>query len=133
MDTDTKTLADLSHEAKEKKYVTLDVGSKISGYTKDYLDRLCRLNKIEHRLWVKGGFVVELDSLLRETHTLLLSDEEINFVNKRELVGQIEENAAIPSPPVTAQVETGSIPAAPVEIPAVRIRREPDISLPPNL
>ncbi|MEK7118831.1 MAG: hypothetical protein AAB869_04430, partial [Patescibacteria group bacterium] len=97
MDSDKKTLAELSGEVKEKKYVTLDTGSKISGYTKDYLDRLCRLNKIEHRLSVKGGFVVELGSLLRETHTLLISDDEISFVHKRELVEQPNEGALIPS------------------------------------
>lgn len=110
MDSDKKTLAELSGEVKEKKYVTLDTGSKISGYTKDYLDRLCRLNKIEHRLWVKGGFVVELGSLLRETHTLLISDDEISFVHKRELVEQPGEGVTTPSPAQTlGKVSAGSL------------------------
>ncbi|OGZ05421.1 MAG: hypothetical protein A2942_03635 [Candidatus Lloydbacteria bacterium RIFCSPLOWO2_01_FULL_50_20] len=111
MDTDGKTLAELSHEPKEKRYVTLDVGSKISGYTKDYLDRLCRLNKIEHRSWIKGGFVVELDSLLRETHTLLISDEEINFIDKRELTGPREETVTPSSSAQTVPQQNSRLPA----------------------
>lgn len=113
MDTDRKTLAELSSEAKEKKYVTLEVGSKISGYTKEYLDRLCNLNKIDHRLWSKGGVVVELQSLLNATHTLLISDDEINFVDKRELVERPEENIAPPPPPIGVAVS----PPTPVAVP----------------
>lgn len=86
MDTGAKTLAQLAEENKnEKKYVTLEVGSKISGYTKDYLERLCRLNKVEYRIWSNGNFVIELESLLKETQALLLSYEGINFVDKNEL------------------------------------------------
>jgi hypothetical protein len=75
MDTGAKTLAQLSEEGKETKYVTLETGAKISGYTKDYLERLCLLNKVEYRLWSNGNFVIELDSLLRETQAILLSYE----------------------------------------------------------
>ena len=92
MDTGSKTLAQLSEENKEAKYVTLEVGSKISGYTKDYLERLCHLNKVTYKLWNNGAFVIELESLLRETQAILLSYEGVTFVDRAELtepVGQI--------------------------------------------
>jgi|GEM_PF-3685672 len=85
MDVGNKTLAQLSEEAKEKQYVTLEVGAKVSGYTKEYLEHLCHLNKVEFRMWNKGQFVIELESLLTETHTILLSYEDINFVDKETL------------------------------------------------
>lgn len=85
MNVGNKTLSQLSDEAKEKRYVTLEVGAKVSGYTKDYLEHLCRLNKVEFSLWNKGQFVIELESLLTETHTILLSYEDINFVDKETL------------------------------------------------
>ena len=91
MDVGNKTLAQLSDEGKEKKYVTLEVGAKVSGYTKDYLERLCRLNKVEYRLWNNGLFVIELESLLNETHTILLSYEGLTFVEKSELTDPIPQ------------------------------------------
>ncbi len=91
MDTGSKTLAQLSEENKEKKYVTLDTGSKISGYTKDYLERLCRLNKVEYRLWSNGSLVIELESLLRETQAILLSYEGITFVERSELTDPVPQ------------------------------------------
>ncbi len=91
MDTGSKTLAQLSEESKEKKYVTLETGSKISGYTKDYLERLCRLNMVEYRLWSNGSFVIELESLLRETHAILLSFEGVTFVDRNELTDPIPQ------------------------------------------
>lgn len=86
MDVGNKTLSQLSDEAKEKRYVSLPTAAKISGYTTDYLDRLCRLNKIECRTWNQGEFVIELASLLAETHAILLSYEDIHFVEKSLLV-----------------------------------------------
>ncbi len=91
MDTGVKTLAQLSEEGKETKYVTLETGAKISGYTKDYLERLCLLNKVEYRLWSNGNFVIELDSLLRETQAILLSYEGITFVDKNELTDPVPQ------------------------------------------
>ncbi len=91
MDVGNKTLAELSEEAKEKRYVTLEVGAKVSGYTKEYLEHLCRLNKVEFRLWNGGQFVIELESLLSETHTILLSYEDINFVDKETLDDPISQ------------------------------------------
>lgn len=91
MDTGAKTLAQLSEEGKETKYVTLETGAKISGYTKDYLERLCLLNKVEYRLWSNGNFVIELDSLLRETQAILLSYEGITFVDKNELTDPVPQ------------------------------------------
>lgn len=119
MDTGAKTLAQLSEEGKETKYVTLETGAKISGYTKDYLERLCLLNKVEYRLWSNGNFVIELDSLLRETQAILLSYEGISFVDKNELtdpvpqvVGNILSSAlggasgVSPSAPITSYEDT---------------------------
>jgi hypothetical protein len=91
MDVGNKTLAQLSQDGKEKQYVTIEVGSKISGYTKDYLERLCRLNKVEYRIWNNGQFVIELESLLNETHTILLSYEGVTFVEKKELTDPIPQ------------------------------------------
>ncbi len=105
MDTGAKTLAQLSEEGKEKKYVTLDVGAKLSGYTKDYLDRLCRLGKVEYRIWNNGAFAIELESLLRETQAILLSYEGITFVDKSELTDPPD---APPPPSVSDQNESKS-------------------------
>lgn len=91
MDAAPKTLAQLEEEGKEKKYVTLETGSKLSGYTKDYLERLCRLNKIDHRVWNNGQFVLELESLLKETHTILVSYDGISFIDKKELTDPIPQ------------------------------------------
>jgi hypothetical protein len=84
MDLGNKTLAQLAAEHNEVKYVTLEVASKLSGYTQEYLTRLCRLGKIDYRLWNSVQIVPELESLLRETHTILVSYEGINFINKEE-------------------------------------------------
>lgn len=100
MDSERKTLADLS-SVTEKKYITLETGSELSGYTKDYLDRLCRLGKVECAEWtrVPGQFVVEINSLLRETHTLLISHEGINFVDRREISAPKQQTIpAMPNP-----------------------------------
>lgn len=102
MDLGSKTLSQLSEEGKEKMFVTLEVGSKISGYTKEYLDRLCRLQKVEYRM--RGDiYVIELTSLLDATHTILLSYEDITFVDKSEL-----SEAVPPAPklPVSAALKT---------------------------
>src|SRR3989339_71819 len=75
----------------EKKYVTLETGSKLSGYTQEYLERLCRLKKVDYRIWNNGQFVIELGSLLRETQTILLSNDGISFVDKGELADPVRE------------------------------------------
>ncbi len=85
MDTGNKTLAQLSEEGKEARYVTLEVGAKISGYTKDYLERLCRLHKVNYLERDMGEHVIELESLLKETQTILLSYEGLTFVDKSDL------------------------------------------------
>jgi hypothetical protein len=86
MDIGQKTLGQLSAERNDKKYVTLETAAKLSGYTKDYLERLCRLGKIEYRIWNNGQYVPELESLLKETHTILVSYEGVQIVNKDETV-----------------------------------------------
>jgi len=121
MDPERKTLADLSKEVKEKKYITLDTASKLSGYTIEYLERLCRLDKLEHRTILKGGFAIELQSLLRETHTLLISDNEIDFVDQRELAPPV---VTISTPEAAPLVE-------PITLPVFRAPREPEPTLPP--
>ena len=93
MDTGSKSLAQLSEEGKEKKYVTVEIGSKVSGYTQEYLERLCRLRKVEYLLRGDGSFAIELESLLNETHTILLSYEGITFIERSTLT------AAPPAPP----------------------------------
>lgn len=85
-DTGTKTLAQLEEEGKEKKYVTLETGAKISGYTKEYLERLCRLNQVNYRVWNNGQLVIELESLLDATKAILLSYDGISFVDRQELM-----------------------------------------------
>ncbi len=72
-------------ENKEKKFVSLEVGSKLTGYTQDYLQRLCRLNKVDCRIAPNEEYALELESLLRDTQTILLSFEGINFMEKTDL------------------------------------------------
>ncbi len=85
MDTGNKTLAQLSEEGKEARYVTVEVASKLSGYTKEYLERLCALHKVNFLLWNGDQYAFELDSLLKETHTILLSYEGLTFLEKNGL------------------------------------------------
>jgi hypothetical protein len=117
MNVGNKTLAVLSEEAKEKHYVTLDVGAKVSGYTKDYLEHLCRINKVESRVWNNGQFVIELESLLTETHTILLSYEDIEFVDKAELDD--------PTPQIVTSILTAIGAGVPVhtQMPATEVLR----------
>jgi hypothetical protein len=61
------------------------VGSKLSGYTKEYLERLCVLHKVNFLLWNNDQHVIELESLLKETQTILLSYEGLDFVDKAGL------------------------------------------------
>lgn len=110
MDLGSKTLSQLSEEGKEKMFVTLEVGSKISGYTKEYLERLCRLQKVEYRM--RGDiYVIELTSLLDATHTILLSYEDITFVDKNELSDPPPQASAEPvsSALKTITPETSSV------------------------
>ncbi len=121
MDQSAKTLAQLSEEGKEKKFVTLEVGAKLSGYTKDYLERLCRLNKVEYRLWTNDQHVIELESLLRETHTILLSYEGITFVDKNELTVPAPVSEILPTSAAlkTVSTVTASPPPLADDIPLV--------------
>lgn len=109
---DTKTLAQLVEEVKEKKYVALDTAARISGHSVDYLSRLTKGNRIEYRLRQDGGLALELDSLLRETQTILVSYEGIPFVEKDSLtdphIALARVEAALspvpPLPPRTNQI-----------------------------
>ena len=105
MDIGVQTLAQLSEENKEKKFISVDLGSKLSGYTKDYLERLCRLEKIEYRLLPNGSFAMELESLLRETHTILLSYEGLTFLERSELT-EPEKKQEDPASSVLKEVNT---------------------------
>lgn len=93
---------------KDIHYVSIETGSGISGYTKEYLERLCRLNKIRYRIWSNGQYAIELESLLNETHTILLSYEGIIFIDKRELTAE----APLPTPPVPEEKEVLVAPAS---------------------
>lgn len=107
MDIGQKTLGQLSAERNEKKYITLETAAKLSGYTKEYLERLCRLGKIEYRLWNNGQYVPELESLLRETHTILVSFEGIQLVNKEETMeAPATRMESVPSTPSSESVAT---------------------------
>src|SRR3989344_4728760 len=98
MDVGNKTLSQLSDEAKEKRYVSLPTAAKISGYTTEYLERLCRLDKVECRVWNQGEFVIELASLLAETHAILLSYEDIHFVEKSLLAPETVSPGLVAQP-----------------------------------
>ncbi len=93
-------------ENKEKKFVSLEVGSKLTGYTQDYLERLCRLNKVDCRIAPNEEYALELDSLLRDTQTILLSFEGINFVEKTDL-------REVPKAPVVPDttIDAATLPA----------------------
>jgi hypothetical protein len=106
MDTGSKSLAQLAEEGKEKKYVTLDVGSKVSGYTRDYLERLCRLQKVEYLLRENNEHAIELESLLRETHTILLSYEGVDFVDRSTLREESASDAFLSSEQVDTTDES---------------------------
>jgi len=136
MDPDKKTLDQLSQGGKEKNYVTLETASKLSGYTKDYLERLCRFDHIEHGTLAEGQFVLELESLLRETHTILLNYEGIVFIDKKKILEGKAEVLAPQVPPlqkipaaVTAPIQSTVQPPSPVEattaLPPRRIPQKP--------
>ncbi len=112
MDTGSKSLAQLAEEGKEKKYVTLDVGSKVSGYTRDYLERLCRLHKVEYLLRENDEHAIELESLLRETHTILLSYEGVDFVDRSTLREESAGGASLSSEQVDTMYD-GAAPSRP--------------------
>lgn len=112
MDTGSKSLAQLSEEGKEKKYVTLDVGSKVSGYTRDYLERLCRLRKVEYLLRENDEHAIELESLLRETHTILLSYEGVDFVDRSTLREESAGDVSLSSEQ-TDPANAGTAPSRP--------------------
>lgn len=102
-------------ESDEQKYVTLETGSKLSGYTQDYLERLCRLKKVEYRIWNNGQFVIELGSLLQETQTILLSHDGISFVDKGELADPVPEVVGSMLSSALKEVKTDvAMPDAPI-------------------
>lgn len=109
MDIGQKTLGQLSAERNDKKYVTLETAAKLSGYTKDYLERLCRLGKIEYRVWNNDQYVPELESLLKETHTILVSFEGVQMVNKDETT---EAPVVPPTAALPEVAQTGSAPVS---------------------
>src|SRR3989338_1798127 len=96
MDTPQKTLEQISEESKDVRYLSLDTASRISGYTKDYLERFYRLHKVNCRVRGNGEFAIELGSLLKETHTILLSYEGISFLERGELADMSAPSAHPP-------------------------------------
>lgn len=133
----------------EQKYVTLETGSKLSGYTQDYLERLCRLKKVGYRIRTDGQFVIELESLLQETQTILLSHDGVSFVDKGELADPVPEvtggvlSSALkevktitatmpysPTPASSVSVETASVPPATLPVIAEAEVRESSVPIP---
>lgn len=133
----------------EQKYVTLETGSKLSGYTQDYLERLCRLKKVGYRIRTDGQFVIELESLLQETQTILLSHDGVSFVDKGELADPVPEvtggvlssalkevktiTATMPyssTPASSVSVETASVPPATLPITTEAEVRENSVPIP---
>lgn len=98
MDTAGKTLAQLVAEQKEQKYVSLETASKLSGYSTEYLERLCNFYRIEYRRRQNGAFALELDSLLRETQTILMSYDGIQFIDKSQLTDERPPITVLPPP-----------------------------------
>ena len=137
----------------EKKYVTLETGSKLSGYTQDYLERLCRLRKVGYRIRHDGQFVIELESLLQETQTILLSYDGIPFVDPGELadplpevVGSMLSSALKEVKTITATMPYSSVPTPPsvteknvpqtntsASVPAVSLSENSNFLFLPNL
>lgn len=85
MHDDRKTLAELVEEQSEKKFVSIPTASKISGYTTEYLERLCRGYRMEYRLRPDGAYAIELSTLLKETRTILVSFDGVEFIERQTL------------------------------------------------
>lgn len=82
----------------KKRYVPLAEAARISGYTHEYIDRLCRIGKIPCRLMGEKT-IVELDALLSQTGTILLGGEHIGFI-------EIDDNSPYPLIAPAGEVNT---------------------------
>ncbi len=85
----------------KKRYVLLSEASRISGYTREYIDRLCRIGKMPCRV-MGDKTVVELDTLLSQTGTILLGSEHISFI---ELQGDTPYPIQADAPSSQPQIE----------------------------
>jgi len=74
-----KALSMAESTLSKKRYVPLSEAAKISGYTYEYIHRLCRIGKIPC-LQMGEKMIVELDALLSETGTILLGGEHLGFI-----------------------------------------------------
>lgn len=102
METGQKSLAQLALEQKTPKYVTLEVASKLSGYTPDFLERLCRLRKVKYRLWNGDKHVVELDSLVNETHSIIPSFDGLDMIEESDT----KEDPAMANTTLVGDIDT---------------------------
>jgi len=67
----------------KKRYIPLADAARISGYTHEYIDRLCRIGKIPCRT-MGEKMIVELDALLSQTGTILMGGEHLGFIEVDE-------------------------------------------------
>jgi hypothetical protein len=93
----------------KKRYVPIAEGAKISGYTYEYIHRLCRIGKIPCRLMGEKT-IVELDALLLQTGTILLGGEHLGFIEVDEhspypLIAPAGE-ASVPKPEAVEKTES---------------------------
>jgi hypothetical protein len=71
----------------KKRYIPIVEAAKVSGYTYEYIHRLCRIGKIPCRI-MGDKMIVELDSLLSQTGTILLGSEHVGFIEVDEATTQ---------------------------------------------
>lgn len=90
----------------EEKYITLELASKISGYTIETLERLASSRKISSGVW-NEKYVAELNSLLAVTGSILLNLDGINPIDDREITNKIQ---ALNIEKDTTTVISGRIP-----------------------
>jgi hypothetical protein len=104
-----KTLAEMALEAGQKRYVSLETASKITGYTAEYLKRLCDLYRLEYRLRPDGDYAVEVEALLRETQTILISYEGIPFL-ETEILLDPHPKVEVPVPDIVTSAGETNMP-----------------------
>lgn len=98
----------------KKRYIPLADAARISGYTREYIDRLCRIGKIPCRT-MGEKMIVELDALLSQTGTILMGGEHLGFIEVDEhssyplLTPVGTMSVAAPEAPIIAESRFGHI------------------------
>ena len=81
-----QTLAEIALGARKKSYIAIETASRVTGYTVEYLKRLCELSRLEYRLRPDGSYAVPIEALLKETQTILISYDGIPFLDMEILI-----------------------------------------------